>query len=79
MHKDKQQGTQKLFIKSLLSYVSKLKKQWSVAVYDPITKRRAVANSLPEAIKKLGEKSPEAVLVIIDQKTSENINKERDE
>lgn len=79
MSKSKENAPQKLFIKSLLSYVSKLKKSWSVAVYDPITKKRAVANSLPEAIEKLGEKPNTSELVIIDQKTSENINREKNE
>jgi hypothetical protein len=58
-------------IKQLLSYVSKLKSPWSVAVFNPKTKKRAVGESLPQAMKKLQLKDDAQDVVVLDHKTSE--------
>jgi len=72
-------GKRKIILKSLLTYASRLKRKWSVLVYDARTKKRAVGSSLPEAIEKLGEPPKEADLVVIDQKTTEKLTEDKDE
>jgi hypothetical protein len=52
-----------LRIKELITYVTKRKKSWKVAVFDRKTKKRAVGNSLAEILEKLGEHSDELVVV----------------
>lgn len=50
-------------IKELISYVTKRKKPWSVAVFDRKTKKRAVGDSLAEVLQKFGEHSDDLVVV----------------
>jgi hypothetical protein len=50
-------------IQELITYVTKRKKPWAVAVFDRKTKKRAVGNSLGEILKDFGEHSDDLVVV----------------
>ncbi len=50
-------------VKQLMSYITKRKKSWTVAVYDRKTKKRAVGNSLAEILQNFGEHSDDIVVV----------------
>lgn len=64
--------------KSFLSYVSRLKKAWNIAVYDPQSKKRAVADTLPHAIEKLKkDDGMSKEVIVIDQKTAAQLNEEK--
>lgn len=64
--------------KSFMSYVSNLKKKWGVAVYDPNTGKRAVAESLTDAVEKLNktkdieQKTVAEEIIIIDSHVLRN-------
>lgn len=65
--------------KGLLSYVSRLKKAWTVAVYDPQSKKRAVADTLPHAIEKLNKETGSPVsseVIVLDHKIAAQLTEE---
>lgn len=61
-------------VKELMSYMTKRKKPWTVAVYDRKTKKRAVGNSLAEILETFGEHSDD--IVVIDYQKWKNFAKE---
>lgn len=66
--------------KTLLSYVSRLKKGWNIAVYDPHSKKRAVADTLPQAMEKLKrEEGNTEEVIVIDQKTAAQLSHDLNE
>lgn len=50
-------------VKTLMSYISKRKKPWGVAVFDKKTNKRAVGNSLSEVLVKFKKHTEELIVV----------------
>lgn len=68
----------KLNIKGLLSYISKRKKPWSVAVFDKKTGKRAVGDSMAEVMEKLPNPSEDVVVINNQEFTAQTKEDERE-